>query len=447
MQGAEPAGSGTVSSLIPVLVLIVVALLGARTSFSTKRVPPGPRLLLRTGTHFLLVGFLLGPAGLGLLTPEATRGLFPFLALGLGWVGFHFGLQLERGSLRLFPASYLALAFGQAVLTFALFAGGTLLVCTLVGVEGDLLVLLVLLASCPAAITTPAGIAMISANFDVKGRIRDLLFFVASLDAVVGIVALQVTYSLFRTEAIAAGVTGAGGLGWVAAALGLGMACAIVFLWLVRPRPTAEELVLYLLGISAFSAGAALQWGLSPLFVGVTMGAVVSNLGPAGRRALPLLERWEKTVYVTFLLLAGALLQFPSWLVLPAALGYATLRFGAKVLGTAVMVRVLPFRFEIPRRLGLGLIPQGGISIALAVSAMILYPELPIQGVDAEPWLFSVVVVGVMVSELAAPWLAMSVLERAGEIAREASADPARSPRSVAAAPAGSGQDAGDEVG
>lgn len=435
------------SSLVPVLVLIVVALLGARTSFSTKQVPAGPRLLLRTGTHFLLVGFLLGPGGLGLLTPEATHGLFPFLALGLGWVGFHFGLQLERQSLRLFPASYLALVVGQAVLAFAIFAGATLLVCTLLGIDGELLPLLVLVASCTAAITTPAGIAMVSANFDVKGRIRDLLYFVASLDGVVGIVALQVTYSLYRTEAIAAGVTGAAGLGWVAVALGLGMACAIVFLWLARPRPTAEELVLYLLGISAFSAGAALQWGLSPLFVGVTMGAVVANLGPAGRRALPLLERWEKTVYVTFLLLAGALLQFPSWLVLPAALGYALLRFVAKVAGTALMVRVLPFRFEIPMRLGLGLIPQGGISIALAVSAMILYPELPIRGVDAEPWLFSVIVIGVVVSELAAPWLAMSVLERAGEITRDATADPAAAAEPAVAAPTGAGRDAGDPLG
>ncbi|NIR35309.1 MAG: hypothetical protein GWN82_11925, partial [Gemmatimonadetes bacterium] len=90
------------SSLVATLVLILVALLGARFSFSTETVPPGPRLLFRTGTHFLLVGFALGPAALGLLTPEATRGLFPFLALGLGWVGFHFGLQLGRDSLRLF---------------------------------------------------------------------------------------------------------------------------------------------------------------------------------------------------------------------------------------------------------------------------------------------------------------------------------------------------------
>lgn len=414
------------SSLVSVLVLIVVALLGARTSFSTKEAPPGPRLLLRTGTHFLLVGFLLGPSALGLLSLEATQGLFPFLALGLGWVGFHFGLQLHRESLRLFPPSYLLLAIGQALIAFVIFAAGALLVCRLVGLDSPLVPLLVLTASCTAAITTPAGIAMISSTVRVRGRIRDLLFFVASLDAVVGVVALQVTYALYRPGALAAGATAFGSLRWIAAAVGLGMICGIVFLWLSRPRPSAEELVLYLLGISAFSAGAALQWGLSPLFVGAIMGAVVANLGPSGKRALPLLERWEKTIYVMFLLLAGALIEFPSWLVLPAALGYAVIRFVSKLAGSAVMVTLLPFRFDIPRTLGLGLIPQGGISIAMAVSAVIVYSGLLIEGADAEPWLFSVIILGVVVSELTAPWLTLSVLGRAGEISADLPANAGR---------------------
>ena len=107
--------------LVGTLVLIFLALLGARFSFSTERVPQGPRLLFRTGTHFLLLGFLLGPSGVGLLSEAATSELSPFLALGMGWVGFHFGLQLDRASLGRFPAPYHVAAYGQAVITFFLF--------------------------------------------------------------------------------------------------------------------------------------------------------------------------------------------------------------------------------------------------------------------------------------------------------------------------------------
>ena len=86
--------------LVSTLILILLALLGARITFNTDRISPGPALLLRTGTHFLFIGFALGPHALGLMTDEAVRQLFPMMALGLGWVGFHFGLQLDRKILR-----------------------------------------------------------------------------------------------------------------------------------------------------------------------------------------------------------------------------------------------------------------------------------------------------------------------------------------------------------
>jgi hypothetical protein len=435
------------NSLLPVLVLLFVALLGARVSFSTKSARMGPRLLLRTGMQFLIVGFVLGPSGLNLLTREATQGLFPFLALGLGWVGFHFGLQLERESLRLFPARHFVIAIGQAVLVFVLFSGGALAASRVMGFDDSLVPLLVLGAACTAAVTTPAGIAVVSSNFLVRGKVRDLLFFIGSLDALVGITALQVTYSLYRPASALEGVGGLDELRWVGAALGVGLICGIVFIWLTRRRPSSEELVLYLLGISAFAAGVALQWGLSPLFVGVTMGAVVANLGASGRRILPVLERWEKMVYVTFLLLAGALLQIPTWAVLPVALGYALLRFTAKVLSASIMVTLVPLSFRAPRGLGFGLIPQGGISIAMAVSGVLMYSDLQIRGFDAEAALFAVIVIGVVLSELAGPVLAKSVLERAGEISPEvleaiAHGDDKQARREALARPSGEEEDA-----
>ena len=90
------------------------------------------------------------------------------------------------------------------------------------------------------------------------------------------------------------------------------------------------------------AAGLALQWDLSPLFVAVTMGALVANTSRSTRRVLIVLERWEKPVYVTFLLLAGALLQVPTWLVFPMAAAYVLLRFVAKLVGAAVLARAVP---------------------------------------------------------------------------------------------------------
>jgi multidrug transporter EmrE-like cation transporter len=243
-----------------------------------------------------------------------------------------------------------------------------------------------------------------------------MLLFVASLDALVGIAALQTVYVLFPPGDLGDGLPLLPRLIWIIAALGLGIICGILFLWLTRPRPGSEEMVLFLLGIAAFSSGAALQLQLSPLFVSVVMGSVVANLSPDPQRVFKVLQEWEKPIYVVFLLLAGALLNFSTPWIAVLALAYAVLRAAGKVLGAMAMIRVLPLEVTPPKRFGLGLIPQGGISLAMAISAVLTYGGLMLNGRDAADLLFAVVVLGVLLSELTGPFFTLNILKRAGEI-------------------------------
>ncbi|MFH1765256.1 MAG: hypothetical protein ABIF09_13795, partial [Gemmatimonadota bacterium] len=128
------------------------------------------------------------------------------------------------------------------------------------------------------------------------------------------------------------------------------------------------------------------------------------------------LQNWEKPIYVVFLMLAGALLNFSTLWILALAGGYALVRGAGKVLSNMVMVRVLPLEFPPPRRFGLGLIPQGGISLAMAISIVLTYGGLMLDGRDAADLLFAVVVLGVILSELAGPFFTRNILVRAGEI-------------------------------
>jgi len=398
------------------LVLILVALLGARLSFSNQRVPTGPRLLFRTGIHFLFLGYVLGPGGLALLTEDAVAQLLPLLALGLGWVGLLFGMQLDRGTLSHFPSGFHALAIGQAVLTYAFFFAVGYVTLEMTELASPSATLLMLGAAATASISTPAGIAMISNNFIARGQTRRLLFFIASVDALVGIAALQGAYALYHS---ASGTSGFGALTWAVwtlLATALGMVCGIIFVWLMQLRPGREELILYLLGIAALGSGAALQLQLSPIFVCVVMGATVANLAPGRRRIFLALETWEKPIYVVLLLLAGALVTLPTWWVLPLAAAYAMVRGLGKWLANAVLVTAIP-GLAAPRSLGLGLVPQGGISLALAVSIMLTYSGLSLPGgAPSAELLFAVIVLGVIFSELAGPVMIVRLLTAMGEI-------------------------------
>lgn len=399
------------SPLVGVLILVLLGLLGSRFAFDPARAPLGPRLLLTTGAHFLLVGLLLGPV-LGLLTDEIIQQLDALIALGLGWIGLLFGLQLDRRQLGQFPGSYFLFAVGQAVVTFALFATVGILAFRVTGRADPGVDVAILAAASTAAISTPAGVALISRTFAVKGPLSRLLFYTASLDALVGIVALQVIYAVYHPTHVAAGGFGWGV--WLASSLASGIIFAVFFLWLTRPKPERDELTLFLLGLVVFQAGTALYLGISPLFVSMVTGVIVANLSPSRRRVYSILQAWEKPIYVILLLLAGALITLATWLILPFAIAYLLLRGTAKYFAGRLARHVVRSQFEPPVDIGVGLLPQGGISLAMALSAVLTYGA--IVGSGAIRIAFGTIVVAVAASELLGPFLTRDLLREAGEI-------------------------------
>jgi len=246
-----------------------------------------------------------------------------------------------------------------------------------------------------------------------------MLFFAASVDGIVGIILLQLIYAGFHPSDALGPLGELPAFAWTVLALSVGVLCGIIFVWLSRGRTANEELVLFLMGITAFAAGAALQLQLSPLFVSVVMGAVVANLVPDSQRVFRVMAQWEKPAYVILLILAGALVRFSTPWIIPLALLYAILRGGAKVAAANTMMRIETMRFPVPRFLGLGLIPQGGIALVMALSALLTFYGLQIGGVDVSQGLFSVVVLGVVLSELVGPMLTTKTLRQAGEISSE----------------------------
>ena len=399
------------NALLGALALLLAGILGARVPFATAA-PLGPRLLVSSGTHFLFLGLLLGSHGVGLLNRAVLEQLYPALALGLGWIGFLFGLQLDVRQLRRFPRPLTALALFQAALAFLLFLGlAAPLVAAAGGWHGPGRAAL-LAAAATACISAPAGVALVARALGVRGRVGRALLYVASLDAVVGIAALQLARVLEPPFTQAAGAVGP--VVWLGAAAALGLAGGVLFLWLTRSAGGAE-LVLFVLGLVVFTAGGALYLGLSPLFVSATAGVVVAKLSALRRRACALMQAWEKPIYVIVLVLAGALLRFPSWLVLPFAAAYFACRLAAKLGANFVLGRLL--RLDgLPAGLGAGLVPQGGMSLVMAVSIGLTYGALgPPELLDL---LVGAVVLGVVASELVGPLLVRGLLARAGEVSR-----------------------------
>lgn len=399
-------------ALLGALVLFLLGLLGARFSFHTRGSPVGPRFLLAAGTHFLLVGVVLGSEPIMLLSPDVLRSLYPLLALSIGWIGLLFGMQLDFRILRAFPRSLTVLALLQAVIALAVFTGLALLLVEFALPVNRSVHAAVVAAAATACMSSPLGVALVSHLTGQRGRLSDLLLFVASLDGVVGVIAIQLTYAFYHPLEFGAGFYQRAGLEWTALALAVGVTFGIIFIWLVRPRPSRDELSVFLLGLALFVAGAALYLGVAALFVAITAGVLIANLSPLQPRLYALLHEWEKPVYVMLLVLLGATLQLNSWLVLPLALAYTIIRILAKAAGGWVARRVLPPAERPPAWFGLALIPQGGMPLALVMSIALSYGAISVRQPFITQLLISALVAAVVLSELVGPFLMRGVLRR-----------------------------------
>lgn len=403
-------------ALVGALVLFLLGLLGARFSFTTAGSPVGPRFLFIAGSHFLLVGIVLGSDLVGVLTPAVLRALYPLLALCVGWIGLLFGMQLDVRQLKVFPRPLLLLALLQAVVAFLVFAAVAAGVFRLFGPLDRTVQAGIAGAAATACISSPLGVALVSRLTGAEGRLPELLLLVASLDALVGIVAIQLTFALYHPLQFGPSLFQRAGPEWVALAVAVGLAFGIFFLWLIRPRPTRDELAVFLLGLALFAAGTALYLGVSALFVAVTAGVVIANLSPFQPRMYAVLHEWEKPVYVMLLVLMGAMLDLTSWLTLVLAAGYTALRLLAKLAGGWTARRMLPAAERPPAHFGLALTPQSGMTVVLALSLGLSYGSWTTDEPSPMRMLVSTIVVAVILSELIGPLLTRHVLRRGNAI-------------------------------
>lgn len=400
--------------LVKLAILLVAALLVGRLSWRPRQAGLGVHLLFDLGTHFVLLGVLLGPVS-GLLSRDVLDALAPFLVLGLGWTGMLIGAQLDRTQLRVFSRRLAVATLVQGVVAFAFAWGSAWLLIRTLGIEHptwDPAGPAVLTLAAVTAVSAPAAVAMVSSSFRARGPVSQLLLFVASMDGLVGLVAVALIRAVHHPRVAALGFENWVGF-WIVTWLLAGGMLGALFLSLTRSKPSPDELVLFLTGTVLFGSGISYALGLSPISVCLVAGAVVANFSGFRRRVYATLAAWEKPVYAVLLILAGAMLRPPDFSVVPLVIALLVVRVGAKLTGVWVALRVTGVG-KGPRRLGLGLFANGGLAVAIAIGYAVTYAGTPDAGVDT---LVTAVVVAVALSELAGPFLLKNVLRRSGELA------------------------------
>jgi hypothetical protein len=327
---------------------------------------------------FLPVGFLLGPRGLGLLSPTVLSRLDLAVTIALAVLGVLVGIALGReirSATRLFLAASL-----ESLVTIAAVTGATIYFAreTELPLGAPLAVFALALGLCASASSATSADPDSEPSAEVATRVADL-------DDVVPIVVATIGFG-FLTPA-PDGDTLLRVLAPVVAGLAVG---AVGWLLFERAESGAERAV-FLLGALALAGGSAAVLRVSPLAVGLVAGLCWTIApGRADRIVQDDVGKVQHPLVVLLLVTAGALWT-PSavgiWLLAP----YLLFRLAGKVAGAWVSARIVDVSAG---DLAAFLVPPGVLAVAFALNFRQLLPP------DAGDTLLSAVVIGTAAFDL-----------------------------------------------
>ena len=392
LEGLHEAG--------PLLTLAVVLATGLLSGSLARRIRvPGI-------TGQILAGMVIGKVGFDLFGEEPLHALQPLTQFALGLmavtVGAHLNLRRMRNAGR--RLGYL-LAL-EATVTPLLCFGAM----RLAGAEWDKAMLF---GTCAIA-TAPATVVAVVAEARAKGVFVKTLVAAVALNNMACIFLFEVARAFAGAGATEDGITVAlGPAKQLVLAILIGGVTAVLMEGVARYVVQTDRIATAAVLALVITSGTASILDVSPLLACLFLGFVQTNITRTRDKLVDtVFEDFQPAILAVFFTLAGMHLSFDNL----AATGlFAAVLFGArtagKVLAASLAMRLAQATTRVRRHLGLALIPQAGVAVAL----VILIQDDPAFRHLSES--FSAVVLTVVtVNEIVGPVFLRRALNKSGEV-------------------------------
>ncbi len=377
----------------------------------------------------MLVGIMGGKVARIFKLPNVSGYLVAGLFLGPSFFKFISSYDMESFSV-INELALAAIAFSignEFVIKDMLKLGKTIVIITLAEVIGAVVIVFtvmyyllnqpfafsIVIASMSAA-TAPAATLLVIRQFKAHGPLTKTILPVVALDDVFGIIVFGIAMALaklsrgqqdFSVVQILSGlVIEIGG------SILLGLVMGLILALIAKQSSNRDELQAATLMSIGISTGISISLGLSPLLTCIVMGTIIVNISKKSRRVFDSIDDFISPVYILFFTLAGASLDL-SILVSVGFIGFAYVlaRAGGKMLGAWSGAKIMKANPMVTKYLGLGLLPQGGISIGLLVLVRQQLPEFAVE-------IGTIIMFSVLIYEVTGPIFAKLAIQKAGEI-------------------------------
>jgi len=274
---------------------------------------------------------------------------------------------------------------------------------------------LALILGAIATATAPMATVMVVREYRAKGSFTNTLLDIIAIDDAWGIIVFAIVMAIaklltFPTEIgspFARAIVSVGRE--VFGALILGIILGVVLSVFSRYIRTQVDMLIYTLGFILLTTGISLHFDFSPLLANMALGTMVINLTKS-QRFFNILRRVDWPVYLLFFVLAGSSLNIPLLRNLSLlAIVYVLARILGKYFGFYLGGKISRTEEKVRKYGGIGLIPQAGVALGLAIIAK---SELPSMG----DLIFTTIIATTIFFEIIGPFCTKFALEKAGEI-------------------------------
>ena len=400
-------------SHVPILLVIGFAIFAGTLGAKVFQRLRFPQVL-----GYILIGVLIGQSGLKLIDAEAIKNLLSFNFFALGVIGFMIGGELHRDVFKKYGRQFFIILLSEGLGAFFLVSVLVAGVALLTGLSPAVALALGLVFGAIASATAPAATTNVLWEHKTRGILTTTVLAIVALDDALALMLFAIACS------IATKLTGHGGAGGVASAIGrtayelggaaaVGIAAALVLNFILRRVRDHDNALPFIIGALALITGLSNWLGVDIVLAAMVLGATLANLAP--RRSNPafkIVERFAPPIYVLFFVVAGARLHIAglsAWmwaLTLPYIIG----RSAGKMLGADLGARIGKAAPVLRKNLGLCLFSQAGVAVGLSILASARF------GGEIGTAIIMIVAVTTFVLEILGPPCVKVAIKRAGEV-------------------------------
>lgn len=329
--------------------------------------------------------------------------------LATGFIAFSIGTEFEFKYIKKLGKSPLVIACCESVGAVAFVALGIYVV------TGN--IQLALIMGAIAAATDPAATILVARQYKANGIVTKTLIPVVAIDDATALMSYGICVALARTlTGQVSAMTFIEPLKEIFGSLAFGIILGIIFTVLIKfYTGRGNRLAITIAMVSFCVAVSHIEiLSFSPLLACMAMSITVVNISHNWGPVFEQMDRMTPPIFMLFFFVTGAGMDI-SILPKVGLIGvvYIIVRVIGKITGAFIGGKLSHADSNVQKYLGVGLIPQAGVAIGLAMMCGSVVPEY-----DNE--ITAVVVCGTIIYELVGPILTKIMLVKIGEIKADA---------------------------